>query len=265
MSLAAAPKMPGMRTISLAGSATSPMASAMWGVVETIGGEAFVDSLLGFCREAVGASDCSLFLHAGGEPLRLGTARLPGLRTHTVGDCYVREGYYRVDPTARVVQGAGDGLLLNCLSREELPDHQWVHAYEAIGLAERLSLAVALEGGWGVLNAYRPARCDVPLEGAMEALGGQAHLVASAVRRHVALAAPRADLARGAPAAREPFQALSARERQVVDAILAGLSAKECARQMGLSPTSIATYRQRAFEKLGIHRQAQLFQLQRAS
>ena len=27
------------------------------------------------------------------------------------------------------------------------------------------------------------------------------------------------------------------------------------------SPTSVATYRQRAFDKLGIHRQVQLFQL----
>ncbi|QJW85389.1 hypothetical protein HK414_24525 [Ramlibacter terrae] len=49
----------------------------------------------------------------------------------------------------------------------------------------------------------------------------------------------------------------------VIDAILEGLSAKECARELGLSPTSIATYRQRAFEKLGIHRQVQLFQLRK--
>ena len=251
-----------MKTIAIAHSTASPVASAMWGVVENIGGAHFVPALLGFCREAVGASDCSFFVHGAGEPIRVGTARLPGLRSHNVGDCYVRDGYYRVDPMARVVQAADDGLLLNCLSREELPDHQWVHDYEAIGLAERLSLVVALGETRGVLNAYRPARCDVPLEGALEALGGQAQLVASAMRRHLALAAQE-PVREPAPPPQDPFAALSARERQVAEAILDGLSAKECAKRLGLSPTSIATYRQRAFEKLGIHRQVQLFQLRR--
>lgn len=245
-----------MKTISLASTATTSVAGAMWGVVETIGGEHFVQSLLGFCREAVGASDCSFFVHGQGEPLRVGTARLPGLQSHNVGDCYLRDGYYRVDPMARAMLGADGKLLLNCLSRAELPDTQWVHDYESIGLDERVSLVVALDDGWGVLNAYRPSRCDVPLESALHALGGQAQLVASAMRRHLVLAAP-------APIANDPFAVLSARERQVIDGILRGLSAKECARELGLSPTSIATYRQRAFEKLGIQRQVQLFQLGR--
>jgi DNA-binding CsgD family transcriptional regulator len=244
-----------MKTISIGTNAPSAVASAMWGVVESIGGEHFVPSLLGFCREAVGASDCSFFVHGAGAPLRVGTARLPGLQSHNVGDCYVRDGYYRVDPMTRVVSEGASPLLLNCLAREELPDHQWVHDYEAIGLAERISLVVSLGDSWGVLNAYRPARCDVPLDSAIGNLGGQAQLVASAMKRHLALAQP---------ASADPFAVLSSRERQVIDAILEGLSAKECAKVLGLSPTSIATYRQRAFEKLGIHRQVQLFQLGRA-
>lgn len=251
-----------MKTISIASASPSSPASAMWGVVESIGSDHFVSSLLGFCREAVGASDCSFFLHGNGEPIRVGTARLPGLRSHNVGDCYVRDGYYRVDPAASVVQACDDKLLLNCLSRDELPDHQWVHDYEAIGLAERLSLMVAIGDSWGVLNAYRPALCDVPLDGALQTLGSQAQLVASAMRRHLALAFPTPVAPPGATT--DPFDALSSRERQVADAILDGLSTKECAKRLGLSPTSIATYRQRAFEKLGIHRQVQLFQLRRS-
>ncbi len=247
-----------MKTISLSGDCASPVASAMWGVVEAIGDDHFVPSLLGFCREAVGASDCSLFVHSGAAPVRIGTARLPGLQAHTVGECYVRDGFYRVDPTARVVERSRDKLLLNCLSREELPNLEWIQSYETIGLAERLSLIVAVDDGWGVLNAYRPARCDVPLERALDAFSGQAQLVASAVRRHLTLATPPAP---GPTPLQDHFNVLSPRERQVVEAILEGRSAKECAREMGVSPTSIATYRQRAFEKLGIQRQRQLFQL----
>jgi DNA-binding CsgD family transcriptional regulator len=253
-----------MKTISLDTPLSPSLAGgALCDVVETVGGPCFVPALMDFCREAVGASDCSFFVHGAGEPIRVGTARLPGLQAHSVGDCYLRDGYYRIDPAARLADRADGRLLLNCMSRDELPDHQWVHDYEAIDLAERMSLLVAFEGGWGMLNAYRPARCSVPLDDAIDALGQQGPLIASAMRRHIRLAAPALGLPEPAPPQDDPFSVLSGRELQVVDAILAGFSAKESARQLGLSPTSIATYRQRAFDKLGIHRQLQLFQLRR--
>lgn len=228
---------------------------ALCGVIEHIGDPDFVPALMDFCRDAVGASDCSFFVHGeDGDPVRLGTARLPGLSQHNIGDCYVRDGYYRVDPTTRATRQARTRLLLGCINRHELPDQQWASDYAAVGLHERLSLLVALDDGWGVLNAYRPIDCSVPLERAIDTLGGQGWLIGSALRRHAALAAP----TRHAP---HPFDTLSARERQVIDGILEGLSAKENARRLGLSPTSIATYRQRAFEKLGIQRQVQLARL----
>ena len=97
------------------------------------------------------------------------------------------------------------------------------------------------------------------MEGAIQAFGEHAPVLAAAVRRHLELARPGSTPeAAGATPHGTP---LSAREQQVVDAILDGASTKVCARMLGLSPTSVATYRQRAFDKLGIHRQVQLFQL----
>jgi len=235
--------------------AAAAVTQALLGVIEHIGSRDFVPALLGFCHDVAGASDCSFFVHGKDcVPLCLGTARLPGLSQHNIGDRYVRDGYHRVDPTMRAACTARTRLLLGCINHHELPDHRWVSDYGAVGLDERLSLLVALDDGWAVLNAYRPVHCGVPLERAYDTLGMQGWLIGSALRRHLALVTP----ARLAP---HPFDKLSARERQVIEGILAGLSAKECAQRLGLSPASIATYRQRAFEKLGIHRQVQLARL----
>jgi DNA-binding CsgD family transcriptional regulator len=226
-------------------------------MVEHIGDERFLGSLMTFCSEAAGASDCSLLLHRGPQPQLAGAISVAGSRARDVGDWYIRGGFYRVEPSLQLARESKARLLVHTVRKNELPDARWSERYERVGLAERVSLLVALDDGWVFMNAYRPPHCNVAMDDAARTLGEQGPVIAAAVRRHLAIASP----ANAAPAAACPLAALSDRERQVVDAILAGFSAKECARQLGLSPTSIATYRQRAFEKLGIRRQVQLFQL----
>lgn len=46
--------------------------------------------------------------------------------------------------------------------------------------------------------------------------------------------------------------ALSAREREVLQLVSAGLSAPEVARRLNLSPTTVKTHLQRVYEKLGV-------------
>lgn len=230
-------------------------ATSLGDLVESIGQDAFLPTLMRFCQDAAGASDCSLIVHRGEAPELAAAVSVAGTRARDVGDWYMRGGFYRVEPSVRLAQHARGRLLLHGLRRQELPDTRWSEQYASTGLAERLSLLVRLDDGWVFMNAYRPEACAVSMESASHALGEHAHVLGAAVRRHLAVR----------PAARGPaaFDVLSERERQVVDAILAGASAKEAARDLGLSPTSVATYRQRAFEKLGISRQVQLFQLLR--
>ena len=51
---------------------------------------------------------------------------------------------------------------------------------------------------------------------------------------------------------------LSPREREVADAVARGLTDKQIARALGLSPTSVRTYLNRLFEKTGTQRRAAL-------
>ena len=235
-------------------------------LVEHIGDAGFAPALLDYCRAAVGASDCALIHHAGtgthpdsGPPRLAATASLAGSRAREFGDWYLRGGYYRLEPGLTLARQAGSRLLLQALRQGELPDARWQAEYQRVGLAERLSLLVGLDSGWVAINAYRPAGCTGRLDDAALTLAEQAPVLAAAVRRHLAPPAPA-----GASPAHDPrLAALSERERQVMRAILDGASAKQAARDLGLSPTSIATYRQRAFTKLGIRRQVELFQLLR--
>jgi len=240
--------------------ATPDPAVRLAGVIEQLGIDGFLPAMLAWCHQALGASDCSLILHRqdpqAPPPELAAAASVQGDRAEQVGDWYMRGGWYRLEPNARVAQAAPDALQLLVLQLHELPDSRWRDQYERSGLAERLSLIVPVGGGWLFFNVYRPPAAGLALTMARDTLAAQSPWLAAALRRHVALQ-------RAGGGAASPLDGLSVRERQVVDAILGGASAKEAARQLGLSPTSVATYRQRAFEKLGIRRQVQLFQLMR--
>jgi DNA-binding CsgD family transcriptional regulator len=238
---------------------SAPAARMLGTLVQHVGEERFFGALMAFCRDALGATDGSLLVHRGAEPELAGAMSVAGSRSRELGEWYMRGAIYRVEPSVEVARRSGAKVLLHSLRKSELPDSRWRDRYDAVGLDERVSLLVALDDGWAFMNAYRPPNCGVSMEGAIQAFGAQAPVLAAAVRRHLELVRPMATPE--ATGAAPHGIALSAREQQVVDAILAGASTKVCARMLGLSPTSVATYRQRAFDKLGIHRQVQLFQL----
>lgn len=226
-----------------------PAASACAALIERIGTPAFLPAVLALCHEVAGATDLAVFRLDADAPGLLGAFSIHGQGARRSGQSYLQERYYRFDGNLRLAH-RGQPLCMSHQTVDELPDSGYRAAcYESAGVAERISVLVPAGDGWVFVNAYRPRRCDVPRAAAVESLAGQAPTLAAAMRRHLALGTAPAD----------PLAALSARERQVVEAILAGESAKQAGKRLGLSPTSIATYRQRAFTKLGVRRQVDLF------
>lgn len=61
-----------------------------------------------------------------------------------------------------------------------------------------------------------------------------------------------------------PLTVLSERERQVCVGMLAGKKAELIAEEIGVGPSSVVTYRQRAYQKLGISSRGQLFSICRS-
>jgi DNA-binding CsgD family transcriptional regulator len=61
-----------------------------------------------------------------------------------------------------------------------------------------------------------------------------------------------------------PLTALSARERAVCLGILSGKKAEIIADEIGIAPSTVVTYRKRAYQKLGVNSRAGLFAICRA-
>lgn len=245
------------------------LGTAAWpALIEQIGGDGFWPALLALCHGLTGATDLSLMtcaaapLAAGAGPATaprlVAAASQHGDAAQRAGQRYLDGQHYRLDDNLRQLPALGGRLGLRQVRAADLPSSAWrADCYDTPGLAGRLSLLAPGDSGWIVLNTYRPRHCTVADDTAFDHLRSQAPMLAATLRRHLALAAPPA----AAATAPDPLAALSVREREVVQAILAGHSAKACGRQLGLSPTSVATYRQRAFHKLGVRRQVELFRL----
>lgn len=222
-------------------------------LVGQIGRGGFCAGLLDVCQALAGASAVSL-LHwpAGSAPRLLGAASHQPDAARLAGQRYLAHQHHRLDHQLHTPGLAPGQIALRQQQADRLPSARWREdCYATVGLASRLSLLLPGDGGCTVLNAYRSADCGVGETPALAAMDRHAALLAALMRRHLELA----------DAGPDPLAVLSTRERQVVDAILAGHSAKQAGRALGLSPTSVATYRQRAFAKLGVRRQVELFGL----
>ena len=87
------------------------------------------------------------------------------------------------------------------------------------------------------------------LEAIRDVLDGRTHFSG-------AIAARASEAAAGQPA--DPMAALSARERQIMRMVVAGMSSAAIGLELHLSPKTVDTYRSRLMAKLGVHDLANL-------
>ncbi len=173
----------------------------------------------------------------------------------------------------------GRAMMGHAHARELSAEHRR-RIYSRHGLSERLSLAQGTGGG-GLLmiNLYRhqsqPAFCDDERD-ALQQIGP---LLLAVVARHLALVAPAPGVGGRAigdsPAhpladnAVNPglgpgdcaLAGLTRREREVCDRLLRGWTHDGIAADLKLATTTVKTYRDRAFDRLGIHHRNELFAL----
>lgn len=126
--------------------------------------------------------------------------------------------------------------------------------FEETGIIERISVVQRGADGWRGLNVARHARQGYCSDGELEAVAGLARLALPMLP----LARPGIAPAGGLTVAmlEERFAAchpgLTLRERQVCARAAAGLSVAACAQELGIAGTSVVTYRQRAYRRLGV-------------
>jgi DNA-binding CsgD family transcriptional regulator len=131
--------------------------------------------------------------------------------------------------------------------------------YQRHGMLERLSAArLEDDGSLLSMNLYRH---DVQGLFSADDVAHFASIAApllAAVARHADLAAPTPPPNRRA-ALTQRCPALTARELDVLERLLQGLTYDGIAADLGLSVGTVKTYRARAFDRLGIHFRNELF------
>lgn len=175
-----------------------------------------------------------------------------------------RNGLYRHDETFaaadQVVQGAS-AALTHLQARDVRPDHR-EQIYTRHRIRERVSL-VRRHSNAGMLsmNFYRHEEQPRFSDSDVERLAGMAAPLFSCVDVHLRSTRALVDPAPAVP----NLAALTRREREVCERLLRGWTHDGVAADLGIAAGTVKTYRDRAFERLGINSRHELFALTLAS
>jgi DNA-binding CsgD family transcriptional regulator len=160
---------------------------------------------------------------------------------------------------------ARDALVLHQQKSEEIENEAYRAAcYAQPNVSDRLSLLVQpMDSVWLSINLYRDRAYGSFAPGDLEHVESVAHLFAHAAKSHYALNGQHQQGTAAAMLARvrRACPHLTPRELDVLRGTLEGASAAEIAAQMGVKPASVVTYQKRAYARLGISNQRQLFAL----
>jgi DNA-binding CsgD family transcriptional regulator len=160
------------------------------------------------------------------------------------------EGWFRQDPLWPEILALAPGEVrlrqVGRRSKAMSDDYRRIF-FDAPGLAGKQAVLACGERCRLIVNLYRPAGGGTPGEPGLETLLGR--LACLHFDRVTAFAFP------------PPLAALSPREREVCLGILAGRKTEAIAGEMGVAPSSVVTFRRRAYAKLGITSRSALFQL----
>ena len=254
-----------MQTWSLKPAPADPSQNAVANVIGSLGKDQFASLALGHLNAILTAGSWAAYrVWRDRPPLRYLSASY-GIAdtTQACFAIYRDEGLYRNDRSFAAVhseQGMGGAVMLRMHS-DDVPSSLHRQAiYVRHGVVERLSVARTEEdGSLLAVNLYHHHGQGRFTAAEIENFAQVAPALIAAVSRHAEMTAPcdRADGLRAALAQR--CTALTARELDVLERLLQGMSYDGIAADLALSTATVKTYRARAFDRMGIHFKSELF------
>jgi len=253
-----------MKLIPLAPADVSLPTSFTAALVEGVGRHDFAARLLRAFRPHLPANHCTVFaLNDAGRVNTIATAGTSAREedaTITAMD-YMRMGFDRQDTNmlwlARQRRARRTRMWISHQMADEIADAEYrAVCYGAHGLRERLSLLSMLPDGQRIpTSLYRGFALKPFDDRDFAVLAGCAGFLLAVVQAHARQAS--GSDARG-EAQRLLLSELTHRERQTITCAMAGKTIKQTALELGVSPTTVITYRTRAFTRLGVRTQREL-------
>jgi DNA-binding CsgD family transcriptional regulator len=251
-------------------------AQVLAGLIQQLGQPSFRSLLLESLQPLVPAASFAVYRtgrHSVPQLYLSGSLGVPD----TTQDCwraYLSGPYLNdrtlIDETTQQAQS-----LLCHLTAREVPAEHRARVYEAHGVAERVSIVQAREDGLFAVNFYRHQHQRPFSDAQVADFESLAPALLALACKHVDLAGAAGGssvISVTSAAAEEPSvlaaqrlralqPALTPRELEVCVRLLRGMTYDGIASDLGLSVPSVKTYRNRAFDRLGIHFRNELYAL----
>jgi DNA-binding CsgD family transcriptional regulator len=265
-------------------------------VVQSLGGPAFEGELLALLNEILPIDHCVVFTYSEDGLGHLFThGKMPAERARELADDYVRH-YHARDPLYAALTDGTPGALDAPRPLDLHADYDPAyrnHFFDRNGLVDKTSVIGRLERDRVLCNFFRMEGTSPYSADERRRLERVLPLVAGLVAAHYRLARPQTPAGTGTagerPAGAEtdpadgphvqtldrtrslvrtvvgtrvpPFDRLTARERDVCERILLGYTSMGIGLDLKIALSSVLTYRKRAYQKLGIGTQNELFAL----
>lgn len=241
--------------------------AAVTDAVMAIGEQDFEDRLLRAIRPVTSVHHCSVFLIEGGRGVTcLGAASSDGTSaSRKAAERYI-SSYWQEDPGLRRLGGVSfashaglrrisPGDIRNPAYRRE--------CYDTLGIVERATLYRDFADCRLVLSLHRTSGDGQFRPDEFRALASVADPITAAVARHHRLRIAATERKTADPTRLPTLLAalvpeLSERELEVCSLTVLGHGTEAIARRLGLRPSSITTYRKRAYCKAGVNSAAEL-------
>jgi len=227
------------------------------GIVAGIGTPHLADGFLVAMQKVLPLTFCTVFaLGANGRVVTVSTASNYGDAALQTSERYIENRFDLLDPnmvwlSARKLPKHAQ-LWLSHQHADEVADPAYRAAcYGDVGIRERTSVLLLLPGGQrAAVSFYRSLALPEFTKEDFDAIEVHAALLAEATAAHSRGLVGAAS--RPASAASSQLLSLSLREREVIDHLLAGRTAKQAAREMGVELSTARTHQYRAFRRLSI-------------
>lgn len=235
-----------------------------------VGRPAFPDALMAHLRHVAAVDHCMVFAFANDHDAQCLLTAGDITIGEDLGSAYAGH-FHASDPNKDIIfqRPCGDSAVLMPFVARRMYRRDYCKLFfDDSGIVDKFATALWHEGVCIYANFYRLETGGRYTEQQVAALNRASPQVVAAITRHCQLileAQPRhrsdgAGLLAQAFAG-PPLGALTSRERDVCMNILQGLSSEAIAFKLAISLNSVLTYRRRAYQRLGITSQNELFSL----
>lgn len=235
-------------------------------LISAIGGKDFGARVFNFINDRTSIESSILYCFSAdrADHVTFGTNRCYA-SLHRVSALYT-EKFFAFDPNrAHALQTSKQPYLVTRTERRNISHRGYLDScWLQPGNKSRLSLLGRHSSRWWALNLYRNTEFPSFSDREEETLHGLSRLLCSVIEKHLDASNPASDDSAGPPVLEErigQMLCLTDREREVCRRIVRGLTTEGISLELGIAKTSVATYRQRAYQKLGIATRHELFQL----